>query len=120
MSLRFIAVLLVCQLIGEIIVVGLRLPLPGPVLGMAVLFAGLLIRGRVSAGLRRTADGLLSHLSLLFVPAGVGVMLHVSLLADEWKALSIALILSAVMTVIVTGLAMSRLLRRHRSLDDAS
>lgn len=100
-------ILLVCQLIGEVITRLFLWPVPGPVLGMVILFCGLLLRGHVPEGLNTVTGGLLQNLSLLFVPAGVGVMLHAQLLAKNWAALSIALVLSAVITIVVTGLVMS-------------
>jgi holin-like protein len=112
MTLKFIALLLLCQLIGEVFVVWCGLPVPGPVVGMALLFVGLALRGDVPDGLGRVVDGLLSHLSLLFVPAGVGVILHIAMLREEWLAISVALVLSAVLTIAVAGLLMTLLIRR--------
>jgi holin-like protein len=111
MALKFIALLLLCQLIGEGISVWTGLPVPGPVFGMALLLAALILRGGVPEGLGRVTDGLLAHLSLLFVPAGVGVMLHLATLRDEWLAVSVALVLSTLLTIAVTGLVMSALIR---------
>jgi holin-like protein len=111
MALKFIALLLLCQLAGEVFVVWSGLPVPGPVVGMALLFAGLGWRGGVPEGLGRTVDGLLAHLSLLFVPAGVGVMLHVAMLKEEWLAVSVALVASTVLTIAVVGLLMTALIR---------
>lgn len=111
MILKFVAVLLLCQLIGEVFVVWSGLPVPGPVVGMLLLFTGLTLRGGVPEGLGRVTDGLLSHLSLLFVPAGVGVMLHIAMLRDEWLAISVALVLSTVLTIATTGLIMAVLVR---------
>ncbi|WPL18922.1 Antiholin-like protein LrgA [Thiorhodovibrio winogradskyi] len=111
MPLGFIALLLLCQLIGEVLVLLLALPVPGPVLGMLLLFVGLVLRGGVPAGLGQVADGLLAHLSLLFVPAGVGVMLHLAMLRAEWLAVTLALVLSTVLTLVTTGLLMSALIR---------
>jgi len=109
--LRYIAVLLLCQLTGEVFVVWTKMPVPGPVLGMLLLSVGLVIRGGIPAGLGRVVDGLLSHLSLLFVPAGVGVMLHIAMLREQWFAISVALVLSTVLTVAITGLLMTALIR---------
>ncbi|MBK1668726.1 CidA/LrgA family protein [Rhodovibrio sodomensis] len=106
MTLGFVTLLLVCQLIGETLARLLNLGLPGPVIGMLVLFTGLLIRGHVPEGLRATANGFLNNLSLLFVPAGVGVVTHLSLVADEWLAITSALVVSAVVTIAVTALVM--------------
>lgn len=70
-----LTLLLVCQLLGEIVIRALSLPVPGPVLGMFFLFLFLLLRDGPSTELRTTAQALLQHLSLLFVPAGTGVVL---------------------------------------------
>lgn len=107
--LESLALLLFCQLIGELIVVALELPIPGPVIGMAILFFGLLLRGNIPDELSQTANGLLGQLSLLFVPAGVGVMTHLTLLGEQWLPLSASLVVSTLLTIAVTGLMMQRL-----------
>ena len=101
-----ISVLLLYQLAGESIVLLLELPVPGPVVGMLLLFLTRLIRGGVGAQLESTASGLLSHLSLLFVPAGVGVLVHIDMLAGEWIPITAALIFSTLLTLAVTALVM--------------
>ena len=110
--LTFFTVILSCQLLGEIIVVASGLPLPGPVVGMALLFIGLLIRGGIPEGLDRMADGLLSHLSLLFVPAGVGVMLHAQLIGAELLPLAASIIISTMITIVITAWIMQSLSRK--------
>ena len=107
--LESLAVLLFCQLIGELIVVALQIPVPGPVVGMVILFFGLMLRGNIPEELAQTANGILGQLSLLFVPAGVGVMTHLSLLGRQWLPLSVSLVVSTVLTIAVTGLMMQRL-----------
>ena len=111
--LAAITLLLVYQLAGEIVVVALGLPVPGPVIGMALLFVTLVARGQVTEGLRETASGLLRHLSLLFVPAGVGVMAHLGRLRHEWLPISVSLVVSTFVTVAVTALVMRALLSRR-------
>ncbi len=101
-----VTILLVYQLIGELTVHLLGLPVPGPVVGMALLFLTLVVRKGVGEEMERTASGLLSHLSLLFVPAGVGVMIHLQLIQQEWMAISAALVISTVVTIAVTALVM--------------
>ena len=108
-----LTVLLVYQLAGEVIALALGLPVPGPVIGMALLFANLVIRKRLSPVLRDTAGGLLQHMSVLFVPAGVGVMVHANRMAAEWPAILAALLLSTVLTIAVTALTLHTLLRRR-------
>lgn len=119
--LGFITLLLVCQLAGEVIARLAGLPLPGPVIGMALLFAGLLIKGEMPARLQATVQGLLDHLSLLFVPAGVGVMLHLSLIRDELLPVVAAILGSTVVTIAATALvmrAMARLIDRKTDGDE--
>ena len=106
-----ITVLLLYQLAGEALVQFTGAPVPGPVVGMLLLFATLVVRRGAPAPLRETSQQLLSHLSLLFVPAGVGVMLHFGRLGEEWLALAAALVASTVLTIAVTALVM-RLLQR--------
>ena len=109
--LPFITLLLGCQLAGEVTVRLIGLSVPGPVVGMVILFVFLLARGNVPDGLEQTARGLLGNLSLLFVPAGVGVTVHLGLLAEEWLPISVAVVLSTLATVAVTGLMMTALTR---------
>jgi holin-like protein len=111
--LAAITILLVFQLIGEIAVVAFGLPVPGPVVGMALLFVSLILRGSVTDDLGSTASGLLRHLSLLFVPAGVGVMAHLNRLADEWLPITVSLVLSTLLTIAVTAIVMRALLARR-------
>ncbi|MEM6356102.1 MAG: CidA/LrgA family protein [Pseudomonadota bacterium] len=97
-----------CQLAGETLVRLFALPLPGPVLGMALLFAGLLVFG-LPDDFRRTGEVLISNLSLLFVPAGVGVMLHGRLISADWLPIGVALVGSTLVTIAVTALVMRRM-----------
>ncbi len=103
--------LLVCQLIGEVIARVLGLAIPGPVIGMGLLLVLLLCLRSIPKKLESTAEGILSHLSLLFVPAGVGVLAHLTVLGNEWKAIIGSLVGSTVITVLVTGWVLQRLYR---------
>ncbi len=98
--------LLIFQLTGEIIARGLNLPVPGPVIGMLLLFLMLMLRGGPSSELRTTSQTLLQHLSLLFVPAGAGIMVHLHRVANEWLPLLLSLLISTTLTLVVTGLVM--------------
>jgi holin-like protein len=109
-----ITLLLVFQLAGEVISRLAHLPVPGPVIGMVLLFAMLVLRGKVSDELRDSAQQLLQHLSLLFIPAGVGVMLHVQRLKDEWWPLLFSLVISTALTLLVTAWIL-QIMQRKRS-----
>lgn len=105
--LFYLTLIFCCQLFGELVAAASGLPIPGPVIGMALLFVGLVIRGSIPEDLGSASDALLNHLSLLFVPAGVGVMLHIDLIGDELLPVSAALVASTVLTIAVTGLLMA-------------
>ncbi len=91
--LHAFAILLCLQLAGEAAVRALGSPLPGPVIGLALLFLWLVARIPIPQTTHETADGILKHLSLLFVPAGVGVVQQLPLLgAEGWKLLGIILV----------------------------
>ncbi|GAB4465055.1 MAG: hypothetical protein OHK0044_03250 [Burkholderiaceae bacterium] len=104
-----LATLLAFQLAGEALAFGLKLPIPGPVIGMALLLAVLALRPTLLDALRPTATTLLQHLSLLFVPAGVGVMVHGQRLADEGMAIVAALVVSTVLALAATALTVHAL-----------
>ena len=115
-----LAGLFICQLIGEFFVRAFALPLPGPVFGMLLLFAFLLIRGArrghkdaepIPKGLAAAADGLIGHLSLLFVPASVGIMRYFDLLADNFVAIAIAVAVSTAIGQAATALAFRAMTR---------
>jgi len=99
-----LATLLVFQATGEVLSFALALPVPGPVIGMALLVGWLRLRPAAYAKLREASLGLLRHLSLLFVPAGVGVMQHTGRLAAEWLPILVALVASSALTIAVTAL----------------
>ena len=105
--------LLIFQLVGELLVRALVLPIPGPVIRMALLFLTLLARARVSDELRSGTGNLLQHLSLLFVPAGAGVMLHLQRVADEWLPITIALVVSTFAGMAVTALVLRAMTGKH-------
>lgn len=100
--LSALTILFLYQLVGEALVYLLHLPVPGPVIGMALLFFTLLWRG-LAAPLKETSHSMLQHLSLLFVPAGVGVMVHFNRIASEWLPITAALLVSTVLTLLVTA-----------------
>lgn len=112
--------LLACQLAGEVVARSLGLPLPGPVLGMILLAAVLFVRGPGrDQDLAVVADHLLRHLGLLFVPAAVGVMLHLDLLARAAGPIALAVLAGTLAAIGFTGLVAARLLR-SRGGPDAS
>lgn len=97
--LEALTVLLLFQLLGEALSYLLKLPLPGPVIGMVALFLAWPHLKRAQAAVEQLSGALLGHMGLLFVPAGVGVMLHLGLLATWWLPLLLALVASTALTM---------------------
>jgi putative effector of murein hydrolase LrgA (UPF0299 family) len=116
--LHAIVLLLVCQLAGETLAHVLSLPLPGPVIGMVLLLAALLLRAPLPQGTGDTADGLLRHLSMLFVPAGVGVVQQLDLLGETGGRLVAVILLSVVFTLAVTAVTFAGVARLLRVEDE--
>lgn len=107
-----------CQLTGEVLVRLAKVPVPGPVVGLVLLVCYLSWRGEVSDPVNQTSRGLLTHLSLLFVPAGTGVVVHIQKLKSEWLPILAALVGGTVLTLLVTVLvftAVSRLASKPAS-----
>jgi holin-like protein len=107
-----IFVLIALQLIGESIVQVSGLPVPGAIIGLILLYAILVVRGDISEEMSRTSGFLLQNLGVLFVPAGVGVIAYLPMIAAQWWIILIVLLVSVCATVAVTGLVATRLSAR--------
>ncbi len=111
-----ILILLACQLAGEVAARGFGIPVPGPVIGMALLFAALRLRERLrpdapaveTIPLGAVAAFLLANLSLLFVPAGTGIVAQLDTLAAHGVGLLVALVVSTALTLAVTALVFAK------------
>lgn len=101
--------ILVFQLIGETLTRSLGWVVPGPVLGMALLLIFFMAVPRVAKAIQPTAQGLLSHLSLLFVPAGVGIVGHMDRMGTDGPAILLALLISTALSIAVGALVFSTL-----------
>jgi putative effector of murein hydrolase LrgA (UPF0299 family) len=116
-----LGLILLCQLIGEAIAFGTGLPVPGPVIGLVLCVLLLAARdamGRMAPAelhdgtFERTGSGILSHLSLLFVPAGVGVIQRLDVLAGNAVPILAAVLVSTVLSLAVTALVFTFVAQR--------
>lgn len=124
-----LTLILLAQLLGEVAARAAGLPVPGPVIGMALLLVFLVLRDRtrpastrvlppplVDGGLEGTAKGMLAHLSILFVPAGVGIVGKLDVLASHGVALALVLTVSVTLTLaatVLTFVAVSKVMDRR-------
>lgn len=99
-----IALLLVCQLAGEVIHRLTGLPLPGSVIGMVLLLAWLALVPRERLTLSQVTGWLTAHLSIMFVPAAVGVMEEGAILSRYGVGIVVAVVVSTLLTLAVTAL----------------
>ncbi|MGB0696373.1 MAG: CidA/LrgA family protein [Rhodospirillaceae bacterium] len=139
-------ILLVCQLVGEALDRSLGLGVPGPIIGLVLLIAALVLRSRlmkradrpetrtetrtkpetgaepgtkieIPQNLSKVSHGLLSHLSILFVPACTGIVLHLERIASAWVPLALTIIVGTTLTFIATAGSFV-LVSRWMKLDD--
>lgn len=110
--------LLIFQLIGEVSARVLGLPLPGPVIGMALLFLALVASPKLAAAITPTTKVLLANLSLLFVPAGVGVVGHLDRLGSDGLAIATAILGSTVLAIAIGALTFVGLARVFGNAND--
>lgn len=115
-----LGLILLCQLIGEAVAHGAGLPIPGPVIGLVLcvlLLAGrdrlrpLMPRELRDGTFEKTGHSLLGHLSLLFIPAGVGVIQRLDVLSINAVPIVVAIIVSTALGLAVTALVFSAVSR---------
>lgn len=116
--IQALTLILAMQLTGEVIVRATGLIIPGPVLGMAMFLILMLLVPKIAGQVRATATGLLQHLSLLFVPAGVGVVGHVNALGADLMPLVIAIVASTTAAIAIGALAFSLTAKLTGNNDD--
>ena len=116
-----LGVILLCQLVGEAIARAMNLPVPGPVLGLVLCVLLLALRDRLlermplelrDGTFERTGATLLANLSLLFIPAGVGVVQRLDVLAGNAVPIIAAVTVSTLLGLSVTAFVFAFVARR--------
>ena len=121
--LKSVFIILLYQLIGELFQKFFGLSIPGPVIGLVLLLLTLLLIQKrirvvpIKEDLFNSAEILLNYLPLLFIPVGVGVVMHLSLLEDNLASVIFVIILGTLSTLALTGYIMEKILRK-KTLDD--
>ena len=121
--LKSVFIILLYQLIGELFQKFFGLSIPGPVIGLVLLLLTLLLIQKrqkvvpIKEDLFNSAEILLNYLPLLFIPVGVGVVMHLSLLEDNLASVIFVIILGTLSTLALSGYIMEKILRK-KTLDD--
>jgi len=115
--LKGLMVLLLFQGVGEAISHYSGIPIPGPVIGMILLFTALQLSGRtLPTGLGEAAHLMIRWLSLLFVPACVGFFFLTTTSANQWLAIAGVIVLATLLTMVVTATLMTHLLAKQSEI----
>ena len=116
--LNSIFTILLFQLIGEFFQKFTEISIPGPVIGLILLLSVLLIRAKyfkehhsVENNLVDFCERFLTYLPLLFIPVGVGVVMHLSLLEENLISVISIIVLGTLLTLALTGFIMEKLLK---------
>jgi holin-like protein len=106
--------LLALQWLGDEVVSRLGWPVPGALVGLLVLLAGLLLRGGVPQALDDVSTPLLRHLMLLLIPSVAAVGASAALLITHGPVFALAAVPVTALTVVATAWTLQRLLKRGR------
>jgi holin-like protein len=107
-----LGILLAFQCLGEAIARVARVPIPGPVIGMVLFLFLLSAAPSLTEQVEYVSRGLLNHLSLLFVPAGVGVMVLANVMKAQLLAIAVALVVSTILSMAVAAWVTAALMAR--------
>ena len=118
--LRSIFVIFFFQLLGEFFKKFFEMRIPGPVIGLILFLVTLIFLKKfkktaivnLKTDVVNTSNYILSYLSLLFVPIGVGVVMHLSYLENNLFRVLIIVFISTILTIAGTAFLMEKINRK--------
>lgn len=110
--------LVALQIIGQTIISWLDVPVPGALLGLALMLLGLIIWGKISKGLTKVSNILLSHLMLMFIPSIVAIMTQAPTIAKSWMPYILSCVLATGITAVVTAFTFQYMLKRQNKTNN--
>ncbi|GAA6151126.1 CidA/LrgA family protein [Pseudoteredinibacter isoporae] len=110
---RGLLILFFFQWLGEWISLATQAPIPGPVIGMLLLLLALLLRQQVSSGLQQSSHVLVQHLSLLFLPAGVGIFFLSDDVIAQWPAIAMAMVVGTFISLLLSSWIVKKQVRSN-------
>ncbi len=119
--LKGIFIIFFFQLIGEVVKQYFVLLIPGPVVGLILLLMTLICTqgltssaiGTLSKSIFQSADGILRYLSLLFIPIGVGVIMHLQYLENNILSVMAIILIGTVTSLGLTAVLFERLTKNN-------
>lgn len=89
--------------VGDTLSNSLHLPVPGSILGMIFLFLALQFKVLKFTDVDEVGSFLINNMTILFLPAGVGIMAKWSLISDFWWQIAVIVLLALIVNVFVLG-----------------
>lgn len=96
-------VILLCYYAGMFISTSLNLPVPGTLVGLVLLLLILFLFSGLDKLVTIAAAPLLKHMSVLFVPAVLGVSLYWHDIQQNGLAIAIAIVVSTAISLGIAG-----------------
>lgn len=114
--------ILLFSLIGEVIAVLLSpyIAVPGPVMGMVILFAALHFGWIKKSSIKMVGTWLTDNMAIFFVPAGVGLMTHFDTLQSIWWQLLLVVLITVIMLLICIGKFVQKFIRQPNQLEEVN
>ncbi|SKA03726.1 holin-like protein [Pilibacter termitis] len=89
--------------LGESVSTVLKLPIPGSILGMIFLFIALETNLLKVEDIKEVGEFLLGNMTILFLPAGVGIMAQFHVIAGKWWQIAFIIIFALVLNIVIVG-----------------
>ena len=109
MGLFFLGVLFFA---AKYLLLQLKINIPPALLGIAVLFCGMLLMKGILKVIFNAANPLLAHMSLFFIPAIIAIVNFIDLIAAFPLALFFSIVVSTLISLAITGWISQRLMNK--------
>jgi len=119
--LRSLFIIFFYQLLGEVIQKIFEINIPGPVIGLILLLLSFIFFSKKLTQSKKiikeisvTSNKIINYLSLLFVPIGVGVVMHINYLGDNLFKIFSIIIIGTLATLVFTALVMEKIINLEK------
>ena len=119
--LKSLFIIFFYQLLGEVIQKIFEINIPGPVIGLILLLLSFIFFSKKLTQSKKiikeisvTSNQIINYLSLLFVPIGVGVVMHINYLGDNLFKIFSIIIIGTLATLVFTALVMEKIINLEK------